>query len=206
MKKTTMGIIASTISIIGIGCFLTVNPHAEKTKPEKKEVPTYAIHSDYTLDIDNPNEVVGDADYVFVGKVTQETGTDYKNETPIEQEDDSIKYIGEAYTNYKVEVISNLKNELAMDKEIVLQKQGGIREDGSAYDVFEDDQLPEVGNIYIFTAYTQDDGSLLVAGGNSTISFDEKTKKIDTEKEVSKTEEFELYEEAVENQVTTEEN
>lgn len=52
-----------------------------------------------------------------------------------------------------------------MDKEIVLQKQGGIREDGSAYDVFEDDQLPEVGNIYIFTAYTQDDGSLLVAGG-----------------------------------------
>ncbi|EDN9100810.1 cell surface protein, partial [Listeria monocytogenes] len=46
MKKTTMGIIASTISIIGIGCFLTVNTHAEKTKPEKKEVPTYAIHSD----------------------------------------------------------------------------------------------------------------------------------------------------------------
>ncbi|XHI71850.1 hypothetical protein U1120_02650 [Listeria monocytogenes] len=41
---------------------------------------------------------------------------------------------------------------------------------------------------------------------NSTISFDEKTKKIDTEKEVSKTEEFELYEEAVENQVTPEEN
>ncbi|EGI5107991.1 cell surface protein, partial [Listeria monocytogenes] len=39
-----------------------------------------------------------------------------------------------------------------------------------------------------------------------TISFDEKTKKIDTEKEVSKTEEFELYEEAVENQVTPEEN
>lgn len=32
-----MGIIASTISIIGIGCFLTVNTHAEKTKPEKKK-------------------------------------------------------------------------------------------------------------------------------------------------------------------------
>ncbi|EAH3071947.1 cell surface protein, partial [Listeria monocytogenes] len=47
---------------------------------------------------------------------------------------------------------------------------------------------------------------LLVAGGNSTISFDEKTKNIDTEKEVSKTEEFELYEEAVENQVTSNEN
>lgn len=142
---------------------------------------------------------------MFVGKVTQETGTDYKNETPIEQEDDSIKYIGEAYTNYKVEVISNLKNELAMDKEIVLQKQGGIREDGSAYDVFEDDQLPEVGNIYIFTAYTQDDGSLLVAG-EFQLFLSMKKPKIDTEKEASKTEEFELYEEAVENQVTPEEN
>ncbi|MBC1674193.1 cell surface protein [Listeria welshimeri] len=206
MKKTTIGIIASIISILGICFILTVNTHAEKTKSEKKEVPTYAIHSDYTLDVDNPNEVVGDANHVFVGKVTKETGTDYKNKTPMEQEDGSIEYIGEAYTNYKVEVISNLKNELAMDKEIALQKQGGIREDGSAYDVFEDDQLPEVGKIYLFNAYIQDDGSLLVAGGNSTISFDEKTKNIDTEKEVSKTEEFELYEEAVENQVTSEEN
>ncbi|GAB3961506.1 hypothetical protein GCM10027614_84860 [Micromonospora vulcania] len=58
LKKTTMGIIASTISIIGIGCFLTVNTHAKKTKPEKKEVPTYAIHSDYTLDIDNPTKLL----------------------------------------------------------------------------------------------------------------------------------------------------
>ncbi|MGQ1776234.1 cell surface protein [Listeria monocytogenes] len=206
MKKTTMGIIASAISILTIGCFLTINTYAEKAEPKKKEVPTYAIFSDYTLDVDNPDEVVEDADYVFVGKVTEETGTIYKNKTPIEQEDGSIEYIGEAYTNYKVEVISNLKNELTLNKEIALEKQGGIREDGSAYDVFEDDQLPKEGEIYIFTAYTQDDGSLLVAGGNSTISFDEKTKNIDTEKEVSKTEEFELYEEAVENQVTSNEN
>ncbi|MBC2122435.1 cell surface protein [Listeria marthii] len=205
MKKTTMGIIASVVSILGIGCFLTVNTYAEKAEPKKKDVPTYAIFSDYTLDVDNPNEVVGDADYVFVGKVTEETGTAYKNKTPIEQEDGSIAYIGEAYTNYKVEVITNLKNELTINKEISLEKQGGIREDGSAYDVFEDDQLPEVGKVYIFTAYIQDDGSLLVAGGNSTISFDEKTKNIDTEKEVVKTEEFELYEEAVENQVVPEE-
>lgn len=173
-----MGIIASAISILTIGCFLTINTYAEKAEPKKKEVPTYAIFSDYTLDVDNPDEVVEDADYVFVGKVTEETGTIYKNKTPIEQEDGSIEYIGEAYTNYKVEVISNLKNELTLNKEIALEKQGGIREDGSAYDVFEDDQLPEEGEIYIFTAYTQDDGSLLVAGGNSTILSMKKRKTL----------------------------
>lgn len=86
---------------------------------------------------------------------------------------------------------------------IFIEKQGGLREDGSAYDVFEDDQLPKVGQIYIFTAYEQDDGSLLVSGANSTISFDEKTKELDSNKEVRQTEEVELYEEAVENQVVT---
>ncbi|MBC2153314.1 cell surface protein [Listeria innocua] len=206
MKKTTMGIIASTVTILGIGCLLTVSTYAEKTEPKKKDVPTYAIHSDYTLNIDNPNEVVGDADYVFVGKVTGESGTIYKNKTPIEQEDGSVKYIGEAYTNYKIKVISNLKNELTTDKELAIAKQGGIREDGSAYDIFEDDILPDVGKIYIFTAYTQDDGSLLISGGNSTIAFDEKTKNIDTAKEVTQTEEYETYENAVENQVKIEEN
>ncbi|MBC1367574.1 cell surface protein [Listeria innocua] len=206
MKMTTMGIIASTVTILGIGCFLTVSTYAEKIEPKKKDVPTYAIHSDYTLNIDNPNEVVGDADYVFVGKVTEETGTTYTNKTPIEQEDGSVKYIGEAFTNYKIKVITNLKNELTTDKELAIAKQGGIREDGSAYDIFEDDILPEVGNVYIFTAYTQDDGSLLISGGNSTIAFDEKTKNIDTAKEVTQTEEYETYENAVENQVKTEEN
>ncbi|EKF1876505.1 cell surface protein [Listeria innocua] len=206
MKKTTMGIIASTVTILGIGCLLTVSTYAKKTEPKKKDVLTYAIHSDYTLNIDNPNEVVGDADYVFVGKVTGESGTIYKNKTPIEQEDGSVKYIGEAYTNYKIKVISNLKNELATDKELAIAKQGGIREDGSAYDIFEDDILPDVGKIYIFTAYTQDDGSLLISGGNSTIAFDEKTKNIDTAKEVTQTEEYETYENAVENQVKIEEN
>lgn len=60
------------------------NKHiCQKAEPKKKEVPTYAIFSDYTLDVDNPDEVVEDADYVFVGKVTEETGTIYKNKTPI---------------------------------------------------------------------------------------------------------------------------
>ncbi|MBF2485041.1 cell surface protein [Listeria welshimeri] len=202
MKKMTMGVIGGTIAILGLGSLLAINLYTDKPEAQKKEIPTYAIHSDYTLDVDNPNEVVADADYVFVARVKKETETIYKNKTPMEQENGSIEYIGEAYTQYKIEVISNLKNELETNKEISLEKQGGIREDGSAYDVFEDDQLPIVGEVYIFTAYKQDDGSLLVSGANSTISFDEKTKNMDSEKAVAQTEEFETYEKAVENQAT----
>lgn len=202
MKKMTMGVIGGTIAILGLGSLLAINLYTDKPEAQKKEIPTYAIHSDYTLDVDNPNEVVADADYVFVAKVKKETETIYKNKTPMEQENGSIEYIGEAYTQYKIEVISNLKNELETNKEISLEKQGGIREDGSAYDVFEDDQLPIVGEVYIFTAYKQDDGSLLVSGANSTISFDVKEKNMDSEKVVAQTEEFETYEKAVENQAT----
>ncbi|MBC1534285.1 cell surface protein [Listeria seeligeri] len=207
MKKTTIGIMTLTASIIGITCFLTINTNAEKADTtEEKKIPTYSIQADYTVNVDNPNEVVGDSDYVFVGKVKSETGTTYKNKVPLEKEDGTVGYVGEAFTHYEVEVLSNLKNELVTNQVIPIDKQGGIREDGSAYDVFDDDQLPEAGKVYIFTAYTQDDGSLLVAGANSTISFDEKTKNIDSEKEVNKTEEVQLYEEAVDNQVMIDED
>ncbi|OJG96598.1 hypothetical protein RV18_GL002104 [Enterococcus termitis] len=181
-----------------------MNTYFDKNKAKGTEVPIYAIHADYTLDVNNPNEVVGGSDYVFVGKVIDNTGTTYKNKTPLEQEDGSIKYLGEAFTNYKIEVITNLKNKLVTSKEITLAKQGGIREDGSAYDIFEDDLLPEAGKVYIFTAYTQDDGSLLVSGANSTVSFDKQTKNIDTPKELAETEEVQKYEDAVNNQISTE--
>ncbi|MBC1636410.1 cell surface protein [Listeria welshimeri] len=207
MKKTTAGIIILVISILGFACFLTLNSKLDKKEAKKeKEVPVYSIHADYNLNVDNPNEVVGGSDYVFVGKVTENTGTTYKDKTPLEQEDGSFKYVGEAFTNYKIKVLYNLKNELVTDKEISLAKQGGIREDGSAYDIFEDDLLPEIGKVYIFNAYTQDDGSLLVSGANSTISFDEKTHNIDTQKELAKTEEVQRYENAVDNQILTEDN
>lgn len=93
MKKMTMGVIGGTIAILGLGSLLAINLYTDKPEAQKKEIPTYAIHSDYTLDVDNPNEVVADADYVFVAKVNKETETIYKNKTPMEQENGSIEYI-----------------------------------------------------------------------------------------------------------------
>lgn len=164
------------------------------------DIPTYAIHGNYDLDMNNKFERVGSADYVFVGTVTEDTGVVYENHVPIEQEDGSTKYIGDAYSNYKIKVVSNLKNELVTYQEIPIKKQGGIREDGSAIDIFEDDVLPEVGETYIFIAYAQEDGSLRVAGPNSTIPFSEE-KSAKSETAVVKTDEYKSYENAVENQI-----
>ncbi|CEG34483.1 hypothetical protein BN1180_04686 [Peribacillus simplex] len=57
--------------------------------------------------------------------------------------------------------------DLVTDTSIPIQKAGGINEDGSFVVLYEDDTLPEEGKSYVFLAYAQDDGSLLVSGPNS---------------------------------------
>jgi len=184
-------------TIIAIVCILNYT-----NKNEKPSIPTYSIHGSFMVDVDNSKEVVGDADYVFMGKVVEQTGTIYKNKIPIEQENGDVLYIGSAYTNYTVSVIENIKNELVTDKNISISKAGGLREDFSAYDIFEDDVLPEVGKTYIFIAYAQDDGSLLVSGPYSNILITNKN-LLKTKSSFLKTSEFATYKIAVGNQITT---
>lgn len=190
-------------SLVVIGC-LVVGVGIENKVFEKndvKRVPIHTVGASYDLNIDNPLEVVGDSDYVFVGKVSKNTGTRYENPVPIEISTGEVKYIGEAYTQYEVEVISNIKNDLVINKPIKIEKLGGIREDGSAYDVLEEDVLPEVGKTYVFVAYAQPDGSLLVSGANSNIEFDESSKELLNDKLLENTEEYKQYEDAVKNEI-----
>lgn len=193
-------VITGTLAIVG---FFSFQNDSMKQSIVESEIPVYTMHADYSIDVNNPNETVGDSDYVFVAEVLEENGTVYKDRVLIENADGTMQSVGDAYTQYTVSVVSNLKNELVVDVPIHIEKMGGIREDGSAYDIFEDDELPKVGETYVFIAYTQDDGSLLVSGANSNIPFDERASAVDTEAEVAKTSEFKEYEEAVENQVET---
>ena len=55
---------------------------------------------------------------------------------------------------------------------------GGLSEDGSQYFVYEGDELPVVGNEYIFFAYAQPDGSLLISGPVSNMSVSDNTSDI----------------------------
>lgn len=121
--------------------------------------------TDYThvmLSIDEANmyQYVGTADYVFVGKVT-------RARTAITSDNDK--------SSYKITVTENLKGEL-VDK-IVCQKHGGLLPDGTmvlyATDSAQDTGLPRTGDTYIFMAYAQPDGSLLLSELYGNVEYTE---------------------------------
>jgi putative cell wall-binding protein len=107
----------------------------------------------YAIDVNNLASVVGDADYVFVGLVNGEAGITY-TESDVPD------------TKYEANVIINLKGNLGSEQ-ISFAKSGGLSKDGERLLVMEEDYLPSVGEVYVFAAYAQPDGSLKVAGKNS---------------------------------------
>ncbi|HCE13058.1 MAG TPA: hypothetical protein DEQ24_10010 [Enterococcus sp.] len=98
MKK-----IAVFSSILGIGILIGAAALVLQNKQTNeeaigKEIPIYAIHADYNIDVENPEAVVGSGNYVFVGEVTELTGTTYEDDVPVERGDGTTEYVGEAYT------------------------------------------------------------------------------------------------------------
>lgn len=199
-NKKIVSLVVLTVLLIGMFFIVKPNFTDNNTNNELADVPTYTIHGNFNINVNNPKAVVGDADYVFLGKVVERKKTIYKNEVPLETKDGGVKYSGEAYTLYDVSVIDNIKNKLKMDENISIKKLGGIRKDGSAYDIFESDSLPEEGKTYIFIAYTQDDGSLLVSGPNSNIEIQQKAKMLNS---VTSSKIYTKYKNVVKNQIPT---
>lgn len=62
----------------------------------------------FAVDVDDPNETVGDADYVFLGRVDEDVDTLYKDPVTIETSD-GAKEVSTPYTNYQVTVLQNIK-------------------------------------------------------------------------------------------------
>lgn len=142
------------------------------------EIKTSYLRGTFSIDYSDLNAVVGDADYVFVGTVASEEGTVYKDAVTVETDDGKTREVSGPYTNYTVNVTKNIKGNLVTDTAIPIQKSGGLSEDGSQYFVYEGDELPVVGNEYIFFAYAQPDGSLLISGPVSNMSVSDNTSDI----------------------------
>ena len=121
---------------------------------------TVYTHITMALDETDLYQYVGAVDYIFVG-VVQEANTN------ITEDNDK--------STYKIEVTDNLKGELA--DEIECSKHGGILKDGTMLlyesDNLQDVGLPEVGSTYIFMAYAQPDGSLLLSEFWGNVEFSE---------------------------------
>ena len=136
-----------------------------------KGLPIYYCDSSYCIDVESINEMVSHADYVFVGTVTDCISESYKNKISLTAQDGNSKLWGEPYTNYDVSVINNIKGKLS-DK-IEIQKFGGLDQSGEFYIIPEGDVLLEERNTYVFFAYKQNDGSLIVRGKNSSLIYNE---------------------------------
>jgi len=159
-KKYVLAVVLALIIVIaGVVLFMTMR--ANDTEP-----PIMRIHGSFLIDVNNPYELVGDAGYVFVATVN-EAHTEYLYPATMENAEGGTTVVTTPYTSYTVSVIENIKGELITEEQIQLLKRGGLAEDKKAYYIFEDDFLPEVGGTYIFIAYGQEDGALLVSGPNS---------------------------------------
>lgn len=129
------------------------------------------LRASFGINYNNLEEVVGDADYVFIGTVVSEDDVVYKHTVTVETEDGGTREVSTPYTNYTINISQNIKGNLVIDEDIPLQKAGGFTKDRTECFLYEGDELPTVGSSYIFFAYAQLDGSLLVSGPISNINI-----------------------------------
>lgn len=89
--------------------------------------------------------------------------------------------------------------------QIPIVKQGGISEKQDAIYLFENDSLPSENSIYIFLAYAQEDGSLLISGPNSNVMCNDSNmysiNSVSEEKSVTEYDEFITYKDANDNEI-----
>jgi len=191
MKKTLTGIVLAAALALS-ACSSSAN------SPDKNQLQRETLHGSYSINVENVNEIVGDADYVFVAKVNSEVETIYKNPVTIETES-GTREVSDPYTKYSITVIDNLKGKLKKNTDFEILKNGGITEDKKSVVLYEDDNLLEIGKYHILAGYAQPDGSLLVSGPNSSILLPASNKE-----EVVSSHEYKKYKKAVENEVKTE--
>lgn len=138
---------------------------------EVKQVNIKTEEAKFTYDVDSYPEVVGVADYVFVGEVTEQLET--TDDTPEEMKETYGDEVGfEPLSHYKVQVLENLKGSLDTSAPIEIEKRGGFLPDGMTCVMFEKDILPTVGGKYIFMVWATEDGANRVFGPNSTLPLD----------------------------------
>lgn len=149
--------------------------------PVAEDLPVDYLHGDFSVDVNNPYEVVGFADYYFIATVDEVGATSYRNEVILETEDGGEKKVSTPYTDYFVDVLRNIKGTLPENESIFITKTGGVSKDGKSIIVYEDDMMLELGKTYVVTASVQQDGTLLVSGPNSCEVVENDVNAIDSE-------------------------
>ena len=131
----------------------------------------YSGIADYIFNPDDYTELVGWHDYVFVGEVKSLKDNTLEFLPTDEYNTGNVRF-SEVYSYYTVEVIENIKGSLVSEVEI--KKVGGVAPSGEYIYMIDGDILPRVGEKYIFSARTQQDGTLFMSNENSNIPYSDR--------------------------------
>ncbi|MDR2525121.1 MAG: hypothetical protein LBC83_02840 [Oscillospiraceae bacterium] len=164
-KKAMLAAVScALVGVVAVGAYFVVGA-------VKKPSVVYG-HPSYVIDVDDPREVAGFVDYVFVGRVEKQTKVKYAYVSTYET-DKGEKTSGIPYTGYEITVLENLKGDLRLNETIPFWKQGGVTMDGKHTQMIYGDFLPEEGSICMFYATAQEDGSLHIFGANGNVKLSE---------------------------------
>lgn len=190
MKKTTK-IVLSTIcivlAVVMIGGYVAW----------KNYIPTrieYMI-SDTTVNLNDPREVVGVKEYVFVGYVHELY--DFCTQKSSREFPEIVDYYEIPFTECQVKIVAGIKGNLKEGSEFSFYKVGGIVPSRTCIFLDEGDIMPEKGKYYIFTGVAHADGTMTGGGTNGTIELEE---GID-ESNLEQSEIYQTYLDAYENQI-----
>lgn len=171
VNKNIMILLSAILLIVcvAMGSMFLCKNRSGFSDVDVSNLPIYEMRGTFVYDICDIRESVGIVDYVFVARVVNNDGTTYEDIVVMEDENCRPKEVGTPYTHYTVQVIDNIKGKLQTKTTIKIAKQGGVMQEKNGVFLFENDILPEVGQIYVFLAYAQPDGSLLISGPDSNV-------------------------------------
>lgn len=124
------------------------------------------IRATYAYNVDDVSSRVGFSDYVFVGEIIENVGTEYRHYAK-DDNGNIIDGTGSPYTEFRVKIIDNVKGELVGYDEITVYQAGGLSENKEFNLVYEGDELMQEGNTYIIETSVQPDGTLLASGAKN---------------------------------------
>lgn len=140
MKKRVL----YTVSILSI-FIIGFTTYFYSNNENDQKVNVQEVHGDFVMDVTNKNEVVGNSENVFLGKVIKQVGTESPNGEYVPR------------TQFGVQVLKNIKGELK-GNEIINQSAGYVDDENGDKTLvkFENQELLEPGKVYLFaTMYSE---------------------------------------------------
>ena len=151
----------------------------DSTPAGEIKIETYAMEALY--DYMDPAASVSAHEYVFVGKIIENTGGEYPfGYVQTFENGEEMVINGNIYTRYSVLVEENIKGDLQLGQTRDVLKLGGYSEEKGIYYMCDGDVYPQLGREYIFLANERDAGLLVSSAPQTTVPLSADGNEIST--------------------------